>query len=62
LLSPTNFHSSISYMHALTHSHVKNDGIIRASPPHTGKQRLYFRIEYSLMITVPTHKRHTRHL
>jgi len=31
---------------------------VRASPPYTGKQLLYFRIEYCLMITVPTNKLH----
>jgi hypothetical protein len=32
--------------------------VIRASPAHTCKELLYFRIEYHLMITVPTHKSH----
>jgi len=31
---------------------------LRASPPHTGKRLLYFRVEYCLMITVPAHKCH----
>ncbi len=31
---------------------------VRASPPYTGEQPLHFRIEYCLMITVPTHKHH----
>jgi hypothetical protein len=31
---------------------------LRASPPHTGQQLLYLRIEYPVTITVPTHKRH----
>jgi hypothetical protein len=30
---------------------------VRASPPENCKQLLYFKIEYCLMITVPTHKR-----
>ncbi len=34
---------------------------VRASPPHTGKQFLYFTIEYGLMTTVPTHKRPSKH-
>ncbi len=29
-----------------------------AAPTHTCKQLLYFKIEYCLMITVPTHKHH----
>jgi hypothetical protein len=32
---------------------------LRASPsPHGPKKLLYFRMEYGLMITAPTHKRH----
>jgi len=31
---------------------------LRASPPQNCKQLLYFRIEFHLMITVPTHKHH----
>ncbi len=33
----------------------------RLHHPHMGKQLLYFRIEYGLMITVPTHKRLSKH-
>jgi len=32
--------------------------ILWASPPQNCKQLLYCRIEYRLMVTVPTHKRH----
>jgi hypothetical protein len=31
---------------------------VRASPPQNCKQLLYLKIEYCLMITVPTHKPH----
>jgi hypothetical protein len=32
--------------------------VLTASPPQNCKQLLYFRIQYRLMMTVPTHKRH----
>jgi hypothetical protein len=32
--------------------------VLRASPPQNCKQHLYFRIQYRLMMTVSTHKRH----
>jgi hypothetical protein len=40
--------------HVQEHQIVRD--IVRASPPHTGEQLLYLKIEYRLMITVFTHK------
>ncbi len=38
--------------------HHKMKRLFTAFPPHTSKQLLYFKIEYCLMITLPTHKCH----